>query len=399
MKTLTLEKDYSIKLSSKIVDYIYPDYVFIPMYDGYKLKVKNNELVKKEQVLLINDMNVGIYSPISGRIVGAKECLLGSGITQKCIVIENDFKEKLESRTTMRKNLKQISKNNFYEILERKGTLNANDPKELLVNLFKDEFDKIVVNGIEDEPYIATKLFVLQQNADEILETLSLLAKIFQTKENILVLKNNDRENVEKYSNILGTYPEIYLNVVPDVYPISSKELLLNYLNMNTNKTLLLTPENILAIYNTLKKNKMITEKYITITGNAIENPIVVNAKLGSSIKKIIDEHINYLNNDEVVYVINGLMQGFELSIDDLIVTEDINGVIIDYKKEYKEYDCISCGKCRDVCPVNIDPKLCFVAKKHNSDVNRCINCGLCTYICPAYINFKNRIKEIKNEE
>lgn len=400
MKALTLEKDYGVKLSSKVVDYIYPDYIFIPMYEGYKLKVKNNELVKKEQMLLVKENGVGICSPISGRVVGAKECLLASGNLQKCIVIENDFKEKLESRATMRKNFNQISKGMFFDILEKNGAINAENPNFLLVNTFKNvNFNKIIVNGIEDEPYMATKLFLLQQYADEILEIMSFLARIFDIKDNIIVFKSNDRENIEKYTNILGTYPEIYLNVVPDIYPLEKQEFLLEYLKFDKDNTLVITPENLLVLYNTLKKNKRTTEKYITITGDAINNPIVVNAKIGSSVKKIIDENINYLNNDDVVYVANGLMRGCNLKIEDLIVTSEMNGIIINFKKEYQEYNCINCGKCMEVCPVSIDPKLCFINKKNDKDIDKCIECGLCTYICPVYINFKKRIKEIKNEK
>ena len=187
--------------------------------------------------------------------------------------------------------------------------------------------------------------------------------------------------------------------MISDLYPISNRNFLMELLNVNLDNTLLISPENLLALYNTLKKNKRITEKYITITGNAIENPIVVNAKIGSSVKKIIEENIKFLSNDEVIYVVNGLMCGKEINIDDLIVTSDMTGLIINYKKEYLENECINCGKCREVCPANIDPKACFVNKNNNNDISKCIECGLCTYICPAYINFKNRIKELKNEK
>ena len=119
MSPLVLERDYSIKLSSNIIDYIYPEYVFIPMYEGYKLKVKNNEIVKKEQVILSNADNLVLVSSVSGKIVGAKECIV-NGILQKCVVIENDFKEKIFSKSSMRKNIKQISKEMFLDILNTK---------------------------------------------------------------------------------------------------------------------------------------------------------------------------------------------------------------------------------------------------------------------------------------
>lgn len=400
MKSVTLEKDYSIKLSSNVVDYIYPDYVFIPMYENYNLQVKNKELVKKEQVLLSNYNNITLISPISGTVVGAKECLLANGNKEKCLVIENDFKEKMKERTTIRKNLKQLSKADFLKMLKEKSILKSDNSKELMLNVFeKNTIKKIIVNGIEDEPYIATKIFGFKNNFSEILETISFLSSIFKTEENIIVLKNNDRENIDILSNILGTYPEILLNLVPDIYPIGKIEILSQNVNINPEETIFLTPEDLIIIYNLIKKNKCTCEKYITISGNAIVNPLVIKTKIGVAVKKIIDEHINFINNNEVTYIVNGLMGGFSSDITDLIVTNELDGIIINFKENYNEGNCINCGKCLEVCPVNIDPNWIFNNKNNTELKNRCINCGLCTYICPVYINFKKRIKELNNEE
>lgn len=389
---LTIEKDYSIKLSSIVVDYIYPDYVFIPIYDNYKLQIKNNELVKKEQILLLNEGGHYLYSPISGKIVGAKDCTLSNGKKQKCLVIENDFKEKMLNRVTMRKNLKQVSKDEFLEILKNKNRL-------LFDKFCTDGFDKIILSGIVDEPYMASDLFLLTNFSSEILEALSFLAKIYNTNNNLIVLKNSDRDNVEKYTNILGTYPEIGLNIIPDIYPMQKNNMFLKYLGYDYKNTLIVNPKDVLNIYNAIKKNKLMTEKYVTITGNAIENPIVVNAKLGALVKNVIDENIKFLNNNEVDYIVNGLMCGNYIDIKDLIVTNELDGIIINFKNEFTENDCINCGKCYDVCPVNIDPRKTFYTGKTLEDKKVCINCGLCTYICPSFINFKQKIEEIKNEE
>jgi len=398
MSPLVLERDYSIKLSSNIIDYIYPEYVFIPMYEGYKLKVRNNEIVKKEQVILSNADNLVLVSSVSGKIVGAKECIV-NGKLQKCVVIENDFKEKIFSKSSMRKNIKQISKEMFLDILNTKCIVDQNDTSKLLSDLFmKHDFSNIVIKAFEDEIYMGNKIFLLQKHASEILEIISYLGKIFKTKNNVIMFKNNDRDNVELYTNMLGTYPEITLNLIPDVYPVTNELILDKYLYFKDD-VLFITPENLLSIYYALKKDKIMLEKYITISGDAIVNPVVINTKIGASIKKIIDDNIKFLNNEEVVYIVNGLMTGYECNIDDLIVTEELDGIIINYPKKCKTSECINCGKCYEVCPANIDPKKIFLDNKNSDDINKCNDCGLCTYICPSYINFKNKIKELKDEK
>lgn len=400
MKAVTLERDYSIKLSSSIVDFIYPDHVFIPMFEGFKLQVGNKSQIKKEQILLKNDFNIGVYSPISGTVVGVKECLLENGQKCKALVIENDFKEKLQERAIMRKSLKDISKKEFFNILEDKAILDFDNSFKLLIDLFKNKkIERIIINGIQDEPYMASRLYLLNKYYAEVLETLSFLSGIFKTKENIVLLKNNDRDNVENYSNVLGTYPEICLTIVPDIYPIGNINVLEKYIDCDMENSLILSPENVLVCYNAIKKNKRVSEKFITITGNAIINPIVVNAKIGSLVKKIIDDNIEFINNDEVDYAVNGLMCGKNLDIEDLIVTNELDGIVINFREEEKNYECINCGKCNEICPVGIDPNLVFNHNKKTYQKDKCINCGLCTYICPAYINFKNKIKEMQNEK
>ena len=59
---------------------------------------------------------------------------------------------------------------------------------------------------------------------------------------------------------------------------------------------------------------------------------------------------------------------------------------------------CIRCGRCVDVCPVNLMPA--NLEKAYDIEdvetltrlkVGLCINCGSCTYVCPAKRNLAQK--------
>jgi electron transport complex protein RnfC len=372
-KLVELGKDYSIKLKSQVTSFLSPDYIYIPLKNN-KVNLKLNDKINKGSIIFNN-----VYSPISGDIVGVKECTLYNGKKDKCIVIHNDFKEKQNTRIAIRKKITNLTK------------------EEIVSSLFNDKFKdifnnlsikKLIISGIDDEPYIANQIFIQKENTKIILEMIDALLTVFLGSEAIIALKNTDGENIESYNNYLGTYKNISLKLVDDLYLIGKEEFLIDYLHIKEDY-LYLTASDIYELYSYIKKRKPLVEKYITITGNAISNPKVFNVKLGT---KVIDLLLsNYdasiLEND--LYV-NGLMQGDNIDVKDLIITEEFEGIVIMKKKEKQEYSCIKCGKCINICPISSNPMLAYKDKKNVP----CLNCGLCTYICPSYINLRKYLRE-----
>jgi len=75
-------------------------------------------------------------------------------------------------------------------------------------------------------------------------------------------------------------------------------------------------------------------------------------------------------------------------------ITKGTGGVTIltheDIKRE-KETTCVRCGRCVDVCPMNLVPARLALAAKHRDlkmaekyNLMGCIESGCCAYICPA---------------
>jgi electron transport complex protein RnfC len=185
---------------------------------------------------------------------------------------------------------------------------------------------------------------------------------------------------------------------MPDVYPIGFKSILLkNILNRKQMEegVIVLNVEDVHNIYTVLKRRKPILDTLITISGNAVETPMVVRCKIGTSMQDLIKNTCK-ISNDNYYVVINGLISGITLENLNSVITKDIRSIFLNTISEDKEVECINCGLCNIKCPLHLNPK--YIKEHKRADKSKCIGCGLCTYICPSKINFKPYVGG-KNEE
>lgn len=375
MNLITLNKEYSLLLKDTVTEYLNPNYIYLPVNDD-KLLINPKDYIYKGKEILKNK-----YSPISGRIVGLKNLT-----DDKFLVVENDFKEKLENKVSLRKNLNKLSKD---ELLELVKNFDLKLYEKLNCN-----FSKIIINCIEEQLYVGNYMFLVKEYSNELLEILNNISNILKLKEITIIVKDTDYNIIDYLNNIVGIYPNINIKFLPNKYLISEKSILCKYLNINEHFIYLNIME-LYNLYNFLKRKRIVEDKFLTITGNAIENPQVFKCKMYTKLDDIITNFIKFKSENYVI-IVNNLLSNHFCDAKELIVTDDIDSIFIMKKREYKEKKCILCGKCNDICPVKIKVSNLINGKK--CDYEDCIKCGLCNYICPSYININKYLEGGKNE-
>lgn len=388
-RMISIKENKKVHIDNNVINYLNPDYLYIPIPKDYELSVKTNSQINKEDVLLKKGDNF-IYSPISGRVLGKTDSMKVNNENIDCIVIENDFKEHVKKRKFANKYINEYTKEKMIEQIKKLNGCKKNLNKEI---------KHIVINGIDRDPNEKTYSLIINKYSSKLLETIDALSTIFHAQNTIFAINNNDSENVINLSNNIGTYPNIKLKLLPDIYPIGFKNVLIK--NLFKSKeidegVLYLNVEDIYNIYNVLKRNKPITEKIITISGNCIEKSFVINVKIGTSIADIIKKCCK-ITNEKYFCVLNGLISGLTLDSLNGVVTFDTRSIFLNTISNEKENKCINCGLCNAKCPVGLNPK--YIKEHKNADRSKCINCGLCTYICPSKINFKRYLGGCNNEE
>ena len=70
-----------------------------------------------------------------------------------------------------------------------------------------------------------------------------------------------------------------------------------------------------------------------------------------------------------------------------------------------KELPCINCGRCVDVCPMNLLPnkldEACVGRKTYEASklgIRSCIECGCCSFVCPSKRYLTQRITNVKKD-
>lgn len=382
-RLIEIPKDSTVMVSSQILNFDKPDLVFIPIKKGVKLLINKNDDIFLGTPLFKMDKKV-IKSPISGNIKGIGDFKTVSGIT-KTLVIENNYKEKYLKKPTIVNSIKNIKKEKLSNALKTEFGINLDNKRELILCSF------------DDEPYVVTESFYLFLYFEGYLELLDELSQIYNLNATICV-KSSNSENINKLLECLGMYPNINLKIVPNLYLLSYENILLKYLNLNKEDTIIVKASTFYDIYNLLKRNRPISDKLITITGNGILNQSVVRVKIGTKARDVIASLIK-LKDEPLEFILNGLMAGKSDNIDNLIVTKELNSIFIMKKASIKkEKKCINCGACIDICPVKINPLLLYNQDYYDKVKDKCLKCGLCSYICPSNINFNKYLNGGENE-
>jgi electron transport complex protein RnfC len=87
-------------------------------------------------------------------------------------------------------------------------------------------------------------------------------------------------------------------------------------------------------------------------------------------------------------------MMGFTLGNLDTPVTKGTSGLTVLTGADVAhatETTCVRCGRCVDVCPLNLVPTKLALASRHEDwdlakryHLMACMECGCCAYSCPA---------------
>ena len=415
MRGVTIKMDDKIKVKKEMLEFIKPQKIYIPLENKsgikYKKLVNVGDYVFKGQVVAINEsIDFPIHSSVSGYVVENESNELNTGKKVECISIENDFKEKYKDKLGSIKEISNYSKEEFIELLktsEITGLGGSDFPTFLKYNT-DSKINYLLVNGVECEPYISCDKVVMSKYMEKILEAVDAILEIMKIKKAYIVVKSSNIESQKVINKYINTYPNIKLALMPDMYPAGwERNVVEVVLHKKYDKypvevgAIVSNVSTIYAIYEMLKYNTPLTERIITITGTGIRKPSNIKVKIGTKLSEIIENIEGYKDIKKPIFIAGGPMMGSSLPSDNLIVTKDLNCVLVIDDIELTNYPCIKCGKCTNVCPVHLLPVMIMnnignEKKLKELMPQKCIECGLCSYICPSKIEVREYVRIAK---
>lgn len=409
-----LPKYKSISKTKRIGFYNKPKYVYVPLVSGkdtdITIIVKKGDYVYKGSVIgrRKGDYKISICSSISGTVIDYVQRTISTGEKAKCVVIENDFKEKEEIKEVVNKKINQYTKEEFLKTLKDCGVvgMGGNEFPTYLKYKTNEKINTLIVNCTECSAYSTSDYVLLQERSEEILETIDSILEINEIENAVIAVKKSDTELINLLNSFIGTYLKVKIVTVPDCYPIGWEKNLVKYVckktyNVNPIEVGIVVNNvsTIYAIFEALKYHKSLCERIITFTGNGIKRPQNVYVKIGTPLYEIINKIGTNIKEPKIV--IGEPMMGNYVKEEDIVATIDTNCVIVlnEIPKEIEE-ECIRCGKCTKYCPAKISPVLIKDNKNNKEKLKKlhpekCIKCGLCSYICPSNIKLRDIIEKV----
>lgn len=418
LMALHLPKYKKRTIDHALTKYLRPKYIYIPLINAgdknITVLVQKGDYVYKGSVVARrkNPFKIPLLSSVSGTVVGFEEHLCYNGEMIKCIKIENDFKETTENSCKNEK-IDNYSKKDFIELIKECGIIGMGGsgfPTFVKYDTRK-KIHTLIVNAVECEPYITADHEIVVNHVEEILEAIDAMLEINNIEKCYIALKRTNQELIDIINSHLGTYLKINIHLVDDVYPIGWERMLVSEIIHEEYKIIpseigvvVNNISTVYAIYEALKYNRGLTERIVTFTGDMLKAPQNIIVKIGTPVKEVIDAIEGYKRNKDITFIAGGPMMGTSLISDDLIVTANLNCVLVTKKNRDEEsLPCIHCGKCVEACPTKLSPVLIKdnlnnPATLKKLQIEKCIECGLCSYICPSGLNIRECVKLAKSK-
>ena len=148
----------------------------------------------------------------------------------------------------------------------------------------------------------------------------------------------------------------------------------------------------------------ILADKRVLLTVEAQERGLRQSEMVFQHIKNLSEIFPEgYTNIKNPLFIAGGPMMGNSLPTDEVIITKDVNCILVIEDHFEKNLPCIKCGKCMEVCPVGIYPVLIMETRDNLDKVKelkpeKCIECGLCSFTCPSKIEVREFVRIAKEK-
>ena len=352
-----------------------------------------------------------VHSSVSGTVVAIEPRMHATrGCEMTAVVIESDGKNELHESVKPHKSYEELTPDEIIEIIKEAGIVGmggAGFPTCVKLKPAKP-VDTILLNGCECEPMLTADHRVLLEFADDIIYGLKAILKTTGAEKGLIVIEDNKPDAIEHLQAKVADIDNIDVFVAKTKYPQGAEKTLIKRVmgrivpNGGLPADVGVVVSNIStvkAISDAIQKGMPLIERVATVTGPKIKNPGNFIVKIGTNVKELID-YCGGTTEEDVLIKMGGPMMGFALDDLNVPMMKGSNGIIAIDTDETEEVACIKCGRCVDVCPMELSP-LYFAkyADEQNwqgmKDMNvmNCVECRCCEFICSSKIPLVSKIK------
>ncbi|QJU39955.1 electron transport complex subunit RsxC [Serratia marcescens] len=387
-----------------------------------ELCVSAGDRVLKGQPLTVGrGRTVPVHAPTSGTVSAITPHITAhpSGLTELCVIIEADG----EDRWCERDPVADYRQSPAAELIQRihqagiAGLGGAGFPTASKLQGGMSGVETLILNAAECEPYITADDRLMQEHADQIIEGTQILQHILQPKLTLIGIEDNKPEAIAALKQALRGQPGIALRVIPTKYPSGGAKQLTKILtgkevphgkHSSAIGVLMQNVGTAFAIKRAIVDGEPLIERVVTLTGEAIEHPGNLWARIGTPVQHLLD-FVGFRPQAQQMVVMGGPLMGFTLPALNVPIVKISNCILAptvdEMTPQEPEQSCIRCGLCVDACPAGLLPQQLYWFsrgqehdKARNHNLFDCIECGACAFVCPSNIPLVQYYRQEKAE-
>lgn len=406
-----------------------PAQVIIPLHQNIgapcEAAVQVGDTVKVGQVIGTPKgfVSAPIHASVSGKVTDIAPYNHPSGSLVEAVFIENDRQSTPCEDMKPHPSLEEISVEELRKIAQDAGLVGlggATFPTHVKLTPPKDNpIDTVIINAAECEPFLTADHRLLVERGEDVVFGLRAFMRALEAKKGIIGIEDNKPDAIDvinKYVAEQSGEEDIEVCILEAKYPQGAEKMLIkatvdrevpvgalpmavNIVNQNAGTAV--------AMAEAIKLGKPLYERVITVTGPGIKEPANLLVPIGTLIEDIIEQQ-GGLTEEARKLILGGPMMGIAQPSADIPAIKGTSGVLVLTDKEVKLFDigpCIRCGRCVNVCPMNLAPNLLGSAmemgladKAEEVGAMDCFECGCCTYICPSKRPLVQWIRMAKGE-
>ena len=352
-----------------------------------------------------------VHSSVSGTVTAIEERGHATRGTCLSVVIRSDGKNTLDESVKPHKDLESLTPDEIVEIVKEAGIVGmggAGFPTAVKLKPAKP-VDTILLNGCECEPLLTADHRVLLEYADDVIFGLKAILKATGAQKGVIVIEDNKPDAIALMKEKTAGCQQMEVVAARTKYPQGAEKMLIKRVtgrmvpsgglpadvgcivsNISTTK----------AISDAIQKGMPLIQRVVTVTGERLKHPGNFVVKIGTNTRDLIDYCGGITGQGEVTVKAGGPMMGFVLTDTNVPIMKGSNGIIAVDTDHAAEQPCIKCGRCVDVCPMELSPL--YFAKYADQEnwqgmkdmhVMDCIECRSCEYICSSKIPLVAKIK------
>ena len=355
-----------------------------------------------------------VHSSVSGKVIAIQDLPHATRGTCPAIVIENDGKDTLDESIQPNKPLEELTPAEIIDIVKNAGIVGmggAGFPTYVKLNPGKP-IDAVLVNACECEPMLTADHRVLLEYADDIIFGLLAEMKTVAAPKGIIVIEENKPDAIALLREKTADIDSIEILEVATQYPQGGEKMLIKRAMGRSVPSGKLPADvgacvsnvsTVKAIADAIKTGMPLIERVTTVTGKYIPNPQNFIVRVGTSVSELV-EACGGISAEDVLVKAGGPMMGFPQTTLYTPIMKGSNGIIAIDKDETEPNECIKCGRCVDVCPMELKPLHYFklVGAQDwqgckDMNIMDCMECRCCEYICSSKLPLVTMIKMGKN--